>query len=1086
MKHELALHQPIDIDGGEFERLESQNVLAPGFYWRAKQDITGQDDRHSSREVKIIYEGEILLLLDVHNFDGGAHSVELLCPPARSTGTCTILIQDLLEKMEPALDGEQVRKKEQADILSRVQKIQEDMATAEINPLQLPAVQEAVEGAMADFEREMEREVESSGKTQEAKAKDLRRVHRRAKRRSEAAGHPLAVQQTILSNQVAEMISGGVTSDGLRELTLEARRRAAIAKASSGWLQDQARRIGDTMKELAPYYAESGMVAIARARKAIRHADDVAKGLKSLVLYTGDGVDVVTVAEGEPAPTHEPLTLIQGKRYMNEEFAVHADVTSDFDYRNQQQFFDEFRANRALLEQVLPFPRCVVTMAVTRNDVDYGESTSAYEALMRNLSNQSVFLLVRNGGNVHAVYSAEPSHEAAPRLFPTAADVDKPFRGVDGSKIGLKDVKFAKAVARFEDMALHYRRFLILLCGLDHRMKLMGEFYPPEAALNFMSLDFQEQYFRFYQDEDTSRLIDDGTEPVDAWIKRLNSNLQSGSRVVLSPTAAKSSPGLERRRTACFADGALAKTYIVTKEGKNHYVSVSSIADKGWDRESRFDAKVWLDGPDAKGGIESFLCLDLARLETVHRYIHSRHNRVSNISWLRVFKHAEAMLKVDAEAQSELRTHLREAAMEYGGVDVTIVDEAMQQAISTWRNGHRGAPAPALGESKEVGELLTLMYPSGKLLRSLDTMIEAFVADSGCKPLQLVRTGRTRLALYVEAEDIDKEPYPSNLAWGWVKRISLNPLKSKVVAGTTSLVWLRRERANPSEEEMRAWPSLDRWLNEGEEVGSLRDLAAFKTAMEETAATWGPRLSAGRAGSLHDTISIEERGFAELVTGYRAAVGSSGKYLKPIWIHLPVGVLQRVAHAPVEYLYASALVDPVVRHYGSAGNLEVLAQVLRAHRYGNHAQRLAAPTPVWELRASKLPATSLVTVDSLRLTSAFDKRTIKVHAKDFFSKQWRYTETAVAQSWNRKVDTLVGRAPHLKREFYRDRAKQVADAKRWPHHECTLKEKLAFITSKRYAPSWSSELSPLLWDGERRVAVANKHFSLTQLKTQDE
>lgn len=41
-----------------------------------------------------------------------------------------------------------------------------------------------------------------------------------------------------------------------------------------------------------------------------------------------------------------------------------------------------------------------------------------------------------------------------------------------------------------EMVALHYYRFLILCCGLDHRLKLFGEFYDPQDRLSFVSMAF--------------------------------------------------------------------------------------------------------------------------------------------------------------------------------------------------------------------------------------------------------------------------------------------------------------------------------------------------------------------------------------------------------------------------------------------------------------------------------------------------------------------------------------------------------------------------------------------------------------------
>lgn len=80
-------------------------------------------------------------------------------------------------------------------------------------------------------------------------------------------------------------------------------------------------------------------------------------------------------------------------------------------------------------------------------------------------------------------------------------------------------------------MALHYRRFLILICGLDHRLKLFGDFYDTNTPYSFLSLEFQERYFQFLHDKDGSGLLGMAeTRPsLQSYLEQANSCLQSGS-----------------------------------------------------------------------------------------------------------------------------------------------------------------------------------------------------------------------------------------------------------------------------------------------------------------------------------------------------------------------------------------------------------------------------------------------------------------------------------------------------------------------------------------------------------------------------
>ena len=1066
-----------------FTRLEQPNVFAPGFYWRAKENIVIVEDRYGHEyRTSVADAGDVLLLLDIFEFEDTPHTVELQCHPCQGTNTTyKFLVPEFLEKWEPAHDAEEVRKQEQAEIMERVAAIQDQMAQAEVNPLALPDVQKAVEKAVSEFENEMEREVARSKKTADEKKKDLRRIHRRAARRSEAAGNPLVVQKVVVSNQLSDMLEGGVTSEGLQELSLESRRRLAIAKASAEWLSENADKIGQTMKELTPYFAERAKVALARSKKSIDYAAKLTSGLKSLELYTGDGVDVITFKEGASASTREPLTLIQGKRFMDEELAVHADVDATFDYNDKQDFFDEMAANAALRDQVMPFPRCVVTMAVTRRDRAYGESVSAYEAAMRNIENQSVFLLVRDGENLHVVYSSQPSHEAAERLFPTREELEAPFCGIDGTKIGLNDVAFSKATKKFDNAALHYKRFLVLLFGLDHRLKLMGEFYPPEETLRFMSLEFQSRFFRFYEDERTDNLLANELEPVEAWIDRCNANVQSGSRVMLTSSASRNSPGISRMYHARMDSSETSKAHKVTREGKSHYVSVHAIVEHGDD----FDAKLWLDGPHGKDAKHDILCLDQVRQPVLHRYIHSRESRSTSIGWLRVFKRAERHILLELAAQEELRTYLRKTAVEYGGIDAAEVEEKIENSLMTWRCGHRGADAPRLSQTKAVQEILTLMYPAGLLAKSIDGMLDAFVEAQGFKPLLLNRTGKAKLVLYVEANEADKVPYATGCTWGWVKRVSIDALKTKLAVASTSLVWLRKDKATSAEEEVRRWPELDAWLQERDETAKLSHLAAFKSAMAEATELWGPRLMNGRAAPLPNTMGFEEQHAKRLFAEYGDALKHHNSY-NSVKVFIPLGMVQESPITDVQYLYAKADAADAIRRYGSDEDFAMLINTFRRHsRYGADKQGKDAVT--WKCVITKAPVPTTFSGNQPFSKPKFNTRKIKTDATRS-ERRYRYYafEKEVVISWNRSVDVLMAMDPRAKISFNKSKAEDIKRERRFPDFDNSRDAAIAKIQERKFKPPFAQlDLSPLLWDAAKKRSVASNFFSISATREEN-
>lgn len=1078
----VTLSQAVEVDSDGFSRIHADDVLAPGYYWQAKSDITAMDTTWNRVSV-LVHKGDVLLLLDVFEFDGAAHSVELLDPPSNGGyRTHKLLIEEFFAKMEPCHDAEAIRAKEQREIMDRVQALQEDMAQAEINPLALPGVKESADKAIAEFEREEEQSAVRNQQTDTERNKALHRIHRRAARRSESAGNPLVTQNVIVSNQLSDMIDGGVTSDGLKELTLESRRRTAVATATAKWLTSRAEAIGNTMKELTPYYAERAKVALARSKKAIRYAEDISKGLKSLELYTGDGVDVLEVRQGLSAPTTEPLTLVQGKRFMAEEVAVFADVGDNFDYRDQSKFFDLLSKSDALRDQVFPTSRCVVSMAVNRHTVRYGEKVSAYEQAMRDAANRLVFLLVRDGNNIHAVYSTEPSHEAAARLFPSDEDINRPFTGIDGTKIKLKDVAFSAASERFDDLALHYKRFLILLCGLDHRLHLMGEFYPPENGLQFMSQPFQAKYFRFLEDDGRGFLLETAMEGVEDWMARCNASLRSGSRVMLTAGATVNSPHLTRlSEDYAIISGDLTSSHVVQREGKHHYVTVTAKAKYAGNVT---DAKIWLDGPQAKAKTgHYFLCLDLVRLPVIHRYIHSRLNRSTSIGWIRIFKQIEKLLSAELITQEELRSHLRTNAMAHGGLNEEQVDEAIEMGIMSWRASHRGATAPELADTKAVNEILTLMYPSEKIVQSIDSLLNKLIAEKSLTPLRLSRTGKTRLALYVTPTDEDKVPYAPGCHWGWVKRLVIDPLKTKLTIASSTLVWLEKDKVDPTEEEMRSWPELDAWLNEHPEPVALLRLEKFTSAMHNAYSTLNDILKGQRFTSLNEPLPADlfEEIRERFATYYRSATANSSLAR----LSVPVGVYQSKPGVPVSFIHMQCNALGFVQHYGSDIQADALKLIVKRYGYEKRNSRenetslswtlttTAAPFSHWVTDAAQRhPDFSLVRIQKNALPSLFNSHRGKGNGKP------NLTSEMVALSFNRSFEALMQKAPHVKRKFYWNLQEQINREKTFPDFHGKRDEAIKNLRLQSYKPDKSCvSLSPFVWDEKRGRSLAGCWFA---------
>lgn len=1049
----------LEADGdGQFQRIEQTDVLQPGIYWRVKDSC--EDER--------FMVGDLHLLLEVCLFEDTPQSVNLLEHP-RDGGksSLNVIIANFLADFEPVTEevAQAQRASEQQAIMNEVARVQEEMNQAQINPLALPEVQEAANSAVESFEADEQARIQAEVKDRERREADLRRIHRRAARRSEAKGNPLAVRRATISDSVEVMISEGITSDGVRELSLEAGRRIAIATAASKVLSRKADQISTILKGVTPYYAEKGRVALAKASKAITMVKNLEKGITSLKLYTGDSVTVVPVRDGQEAPRSEPLTLMQSKLYMDQELAVWADVQDSFDHSSQEEFFKHLRSDDRLLNQVLPAPRCVVSMAVTARRIDYDSRMHWYDRLMKELKNKVVFLLVRNGDKVYAVYSEEPSHEAAARLFPTQSELEGHFRGVDGSRIGLNDIRFAESREEFENTALTYKRFLILLAGLDHREQLFGDFYPREQAMSFMSLEFQHRYFRFVADQDAAMITDGSSAPrgsAHEWMDWCQSQVRSGSRVILSSSATHIHllTG-ERQKGHRLEASEIGKTHIVTASKGHHCIDLTFSTKHGFGDNTQ--SKVWLDGPlMAESSSLWHLCMDRVRLVDVQHYLYRRSARPSNLAILRLLRRAEEICRQEEQEQEALRAHLRKTAIEHKVRTENDVDEAIDNAICLWRAAHKGASAPNLEDRRSVNELLTLIYPAENFKSQAINRAQEFADCSSLTPLRLVMDGKGKLALYCAEDPEEVASIKGAVHWGWVRRHVIQQSKSKFTSNSSSLAWLNSKAPITAEETLHEWPELNDHMNDDAEPVRLAAVKTFIEELELTAASF-----ADLQGD-HEMPKWLENTVADKLS--RKKLYPNG-YLQEPYLMLPVAIVQKTPTAKPQFIYAMADAAPYMRAHAPEGPRSVFKTIYTTSTAGK--ERWRERNLRWRLVACDSRCAPGFTYDYVGQTPKWST----INGRKRGDGQHRDFKL----SMNRAFDALMGRYGRLKKKFYENLQEEIQNKLRWPdfgEKPQSRKEKVRELLKSRYEfrKPTGILLSSLVWNDRLGRSTANSVF----------
>lgn len=812
----------------EFQRVERFQALQAGQYWRALGRVPEM----------AIDEGEVLLLVSIRAVDDKPHTIILRPHPSKfnvdveieqrgesgkvrkstwSFDEYRFLLADFLGKFAHEPNAGAVRAQEIQRVQDRVAQLQQELMTLQASPEAMSTRVTALlaadggKGLPESPQAPIAATASSEGALVESPQPWL----------DSATQGVVALSQGTLG----DAISADLTVQGVDRMRVAAEHQHSLAKAKAEVIQAQTTAISETISSLTPFYLEHAAAALAQTEDVQAYVAKLIAGIQSLDLYVGKGVEVVTIRAGQSAPPDVPLSFTQRKLFVDEEMSIHATVDEQFDFQSIEEFFAVLKREPSLVTQIFPTDRCAVVMATTRRDVEYG---SGWANKAGNDENRRVFLLVRDGDNLHQVFSPVTSHIGADRLFPTRAEQGDIFRGWDGSKVRFDEVTFTDKKAAHDSMALHYKRFLILACGLDHRLNLFGTFYPGPKTLDFVSLAFQEAHCRFIYDDEPA-LPEAARLSFDKWLRQKNEHLRSGSRVLCSwpdamnpdtaPGACKAYGGDEMRFDRRYEAPEASGVRIAYKDGTDLCVDVQVEGRTlGKNTKRSFTCKVALSRyrPGYYRSHEDinvpFLVLDAVELEEIDYYIRSREARKSHLDFVRFFKLAKQHIAAERHAEAGTRERMMQALFDGRITDSRETAEALvNEAVRSWRASNRGAALPVFeGTQQPAGwtALLDQMFARAREDGSVAEQAHRLANGLGLEPLRLAVTGRGRYVLYAEAaaEDRDDRVEP----FIWVHRILLE--RTSKGLREISRRWAVLPSSDAAESVQHQWPAAERWI----------------------------------------------------------------------------------------------------------------------------------------------------------------------------------------------------------------------------------------------------------------------------------
>ena len=757
----------------EVEKLQRFVALKGGQFWVAKKNFKKKD----------ISAQEVLMLAGVDYVDDKPHTVRVRLHPSKTTEWKTE-VKFLVDKF-----------------MSSFEWISEDEAAAvrdaEVKAIQdkLNTEQENLKTACSDV-NELDRMIAKDNAT-ESGAKNLP-----VKQRIVDA----TVISAIKTQNFTSLMQTGLTPSSVDEVKRGMEDQRDIAVKRSEWIQERTNLLSEIASEMTPFFEEKGAIALAQTQDMRDHIDNLMKGIGNLNLYVLKNVEIERLKKGKSAPEDEKLTLTQRVLYMDEELAVYEDINDQFDCRDRELFWSSIGKHQRLIDQIFPANRCVVAIATTRKIHDYhdqGYNTMEVESLQR--ENQTRFLLIRDGENVHLVLSPELWHRYTLTLFPTSNESNAPFKGIDGREITYRDLEYTSALKKHERIALGYKRMLILLCGLDHNHQLFGKFYDGNPSVEFMSEGFQERYFNFIYDEEGRGLLPSYC-PVSIydWAKEMNNEIGPGSRVILrwrSLFLTHSIPGCFERPNAWNTSRGNSPDiqYTPTNDDKNGFIEGHLIKNDG-----NLCMEIPVSGRTLKGDKRSFnsklnmsiamrhtdrfdyLCVDRLNPEDATFYLNHRPSRVLNISGIRMLKRAIKMAEDDREYEKPVRDKLLEAVMS-GGVseDKETAIRLIDRGIARYKCAHPRQDVLALLDNKKAFNSLCdqLFQLSGKGRDLVDDIREK-EKSTGRNLLQVTLLANGQHCAYSTPlpAEIDNRLEP----FAWVARTRYKALKKGVSAMKTT------------------------------------------------------------------------------------------------------------------------------------------------------------------------------------------------------------------------------------------------------------------------------------------------------------
>lgn len=491
------------------------------------------------------------------------------------------------------------------------------------------------------------------------------------------------------------------TSNSPEQIKKDMALQAAAATKVAEKIQEKSKELQKAMREEVRSMEEKMHAEMERVKAGLepmeRMAEAMQEGIWTVNLYLGSDEKMVLIRDGEPAPADSVIHVRQLVLAMDQECAVAAE-----DGGITAMEADEFDAwllqDPAHIDQVIPEEKGIVALVPKKYEEDWeGRRRKASE------ENAKTYFLIRNGEMLLRVYT---DFEVGDRLIPSSTEFTDYFK-VKKSSLNVTDQDYEtlkpgsrgwdEAADKADERKRHFMRVALILQGLVDRTTVLRPL--PPQGINFLDPRAHEkEHVRFIMDAEN--LLTDGRNypPFRDWQKERNAQLAPGFRII----GAFSSFKFEKDTHKVEQKGERGYTRVEHSRINPSWgeyppsgvpLAVTSEVEKGKRFRCAFDPS---EGSyrEKRCSVEIrisdryVLPFDLATIEDMEYYLHSRINREAYIDMFPVLKAAIYAKERELEEEAPFRELLIGKMAEITSLEQAEqdVDELIQWQKTKSRN----------------------------------------------------------------------------------------------------------------------------------------------------------------------------------------------------------------------------------------------------------------------------------------------------------------------------------------------------------------------------------------------------------------